>query len=181
MSWRGDLLRGGIDTDGKIANFYQALPKLLGVQLTTATLLNAAANRCNDATIATAGNYCLRVARGVYDFAVQGGAKSTISLGVTVPKGSVILGGVVDVETTCTSATDKATISIQSEAADDIVKAVAIETGTPWDKGRQAIIPDYTAGKCVKLTADAILKSVIATEAVTAGKFVCHLVYVLGT
>ena len=119
-----------------------------------------------------------RVAQATWDFAVDGGAISAIDLGVTIPANSLIVGSVIDVQTTCTSATDAGTGAISVAGANDIVAAVAIGTGTPWDQGRQVGIPKWTAATMVKTTSAAAITFTIAVEAFTAGKFVVHLFYV---
>jgi hypothetical protein len=61
----------------------------------------------------------VRVARGTYSFAVDGGAVGTISLLPTsdlIPSGSVILGGFVEVTTAPTSG-GAATIAVKVEGA----------------------------------------------------------------
>lgn len=122
--------------------------------------------------------------RATYDFAVNGGAVGTIDLGVTVPDNAIIYDGCVEVITTCTSpTTDDATIAIQTEAANDIVTAVAIDTGTPWDAGFREIIPDsvYASnGDWVKMTSAKNVKVVVGVEDLTAGKFVVLLRYMDG-
>ena len=122
----------------------------------------------------------VQIAIATYDFAVDGGAISTItpSKGYNLPDNAIILDGMVDVITTLTSAGDLATIAIQTEAANDIVTAVAIGTGTPWDAGLRAIIPLGTNTTAIKLTAARDIKIVIAVEALTAGKFHTILRYI---
>ena len=114
------------------------------------------------------------VIRGRYDFAVDGGAISTIAItsGTPIPAGSVIVGGYVDVLTQCTSG-GAATIACQVEAANDILTAVAIAS---WTTGRKNVLPAptsgaLTAGTQVKTTADRNISIVIAAQTVTAGKF----------
>jgi hypothetical protein len=113
------------------------------------------------------------VIRGKYDFAVDGGAISTIAItaGTPIANGSVIVGGYVDVITALVGAT--ATIACQVEAANDILTAVAVAS---WTTGRKNILPAFTsgaltAGTQVKLTADRNISIVIATAALTAGVF----------
>lgn len=114
------------------------------------------------------------VIRGKYDFAVDGGAVSTIAItsGTPIPSGSVIVGGYVDVTTQLTSG-GAATIACQVEAADDILTAVAVAS---WTTGRKNILPAFTtgaltAGTQVKTTADRNISIVIAAAALTAGVF----------
>ena len=112
------------------------------------------------------------VIRGKYDFAVDGGAVSTIAIttGTPIPAGSVIVGGYVDITTTLTSG-GAATIACQVEAANDILTAVAVAS---WTAGRKNILPAFTtgaltAGTQVKTTADRNISVVIAAAALTAG------------
>jgi NAD(P)H-hydrate repair Nnr-like enzyme with NAD(P)H-hydrate dehydratase domain len=113
------------------------------------------------------------VVRGQYDFAVDGGAISTIAItsGLPIPSGSVIVGGHIDVLTALVGAT--ATIACQVEAANDILTAVAVAS---WTTGLKNILPAVTSGAltastAVKTTADRNISIVIATAALTAGKF----------
>ena len=119
-----------------------------------------------------------RWAQATWDFAVDGGAISAIDLGITIPTNSIIVGGVLDVQTTCTSATDVGTGAISVEGANDIVTAVAIGTGTPWDQGFRVIIPKWTAATFVKTTAARAITFTIAVEAFTASKFTISLAYI---
>lgn len=118
------------------------------------------------------GTSAPKSAQAQYDFAVDGGAAGTIvlrpvdSLGNSIPSGSVITGGFVDVETACTSASG--TISLGAEAAGDLVVAAGQAS---WTLGRKSIVPAGTGATSVKTTAARSLSIVIATAAYTAGKF----------
>lgn len=129
------------------------------------------------------GLHAMRVARFTYDFAVQGGAVGTIDLAVTLPDKSVVLDGMVDVVTTFTTAgADAGTIAITmgAQAANMIVSAVAVSDGSnPWDAGLHAIVPLGTAATAVKLTAARAVRVVVGGQAVTAGKLVGFLRYVV--
>jgi hypothetical protein len=121
------------------------------------------------------------IAQATWDFAVDGGAIEAIDLGVNIPANSIILGGVLDVQTTLTSTatgTDKATIAISVASANDIVDAVAIETGTPWDQGLQTIVPVFTAATYIKTTVIKPIVLTIAVAAVLTGKLTIQLHYV---
>jgi hypothetical protein len=75
----------------------------------------------------------LKMWKGSYDFAVDGGAVSTITLRSDdgdIPNGSVILGGYADVQTILASS-GSATAALQAEAANDVVNAAAFG-GAPW-------------------------------------------------
>jgi hypothetical protein len=123
----------------------------------------------------------VKVVRAKYDFAVEGGAISTIGLlGQTaIPSGVVIVDGYVDITTQCTGA--GASIAIQVEAANDIITAVAIAS---WTVGRKNILPGLTPGALtantavVKTTAARDVSIVISGGAVTAGVFNVVLRYV---
>jgi hypothetical protein len=143
-----------------------------------------AANAVTEAKLVAAttdGLNVMRTARATYDFATDGGAISAIDSGVTIPANAVIVGGFVEVITTCTSAGDLGTMAISVESADDIVVAVAIGTGTPWDDGLQAIIPKSNTPEstAVKVTTAKAITFTIAVEAFTAGKFHVYLHYVV--
>ena len=110
--------------------------------------------------------------RGKYDFAVDGGAVSTIAItsGTPIPAGSVVIGGYVDITTTLTSG-GAATIACQVEAANDILTAVAVAS---WTAGRKNVLPSPTSGAltastAVKTTAARDISLVIAAAALTAG------------
>lgn len=116
----------------------------------------------------------LKTVQADYDFAVDGGAVSTITLrgDNTIPTGSVITGGYVDIETACLSATG--TIAVQVESAADMLAAslqAALTTG------RKSVIPVGTGATSVKTTAERNIKIVVATAAFTAGKFRVVLFY----
>lgn len=123
----------------------------------------------------------LKVARGDYSFAVDGGAVSTIALtGQTlIPSGAIIVGGYVEITTTLTSG-GAATIACQVEAANDILTAVAVAS---WTAGRKNILPTayttgaLTASTTVKTTAARDISIVIAAAALTAGVFKVVLFY----
>lgn len=113
---------------------------------------------------------------GEYDFAVDGGAVSTIALrgsgalGSQIPSGAVITGGYVEVDTAVTSG-GAATVAITSEGAGDLVAAAAV-SGAPWSTtGRKSIVPAATGATSVKTSAARTLSATIAAAALTAGKF----------
>lgn len=116
-----------------------------------------------------------KVWEGFYDFAVDGGAASTIVLRSNdgpIPNGAIVFAGYLDIVTACLSATG--TMALQSEAAADVLAATAQAGLTA---GRKDIIPDSTGSTAVKLTADRLPALVIATAAFTAGKFSLVLLY----
>lgn len=107
-----------------------------------------------------------------YDFAVDAGAISTITLrgDNSVPSGAYILGGFVEVTTAVTSG-GAATIAVNIEAAGDLIVAAAV-SGAPWSTtGRKSVVPAFTGATSLKTTAARSLAITIATATVTAGKF----------
>lgn len=110
-----------------------------------------------------------KVAEANYDFAVDGGAVSTITLrgDNSIPAGSVITGGYIDVETAVLPITTT-TVALSAEAAGDL-RAAAV--ASDLTVGRKSIIPAGTGATSVKTTVARSLAVVIAAGAVTAGKF----------
>ena len=128
------------------------------------------------------GTTSVKTAVGEYDFAVDGGAISSItlrsstSLPASVPTGAVIISGYIEVDTLLTSG-GAATVGITLESAGDIFAPITV-AGAPWSTtGRKSIIPVGTGAASVKTTAARNIVAVIAAFAVTAGKFRIVLVY----
>ena len=121
-----------------------------------------------------------RILQGTYDFAVDGGTIGTKPLGVAIPDKCIILGGIIDVQTTCTSAgADGGTGALQCMAANDIVTAIAIsDVSNPWDQGLHAIKPLWTAATAIKTTSAGSIGFVIGGQNWTAGKFTLTLFYI---
>ena len=117
-----------------------------------------------------------------YDFAVDGGAVSTITLrsapdagdnqGNTIPVGSVITHGYIDVLTAVASATG--TVAVTAESAADMLAATG-QAGLTL--GRKSIVPAATGATAVKTTAARSISITIATAVLTAGKFRVVLFY----
>ena len=108
----------------------------------------------------------LKVAKGEYDFAVDGGAISTI-----------ILGGFIEVDTILASG-GAATVAVNSEAAGDLLAAAAFG-GVPWSTiNRKSITPAFTGATSVKTTVRRQLAITIAAAALTGGKFRVVVFYV---
>lgn len=130
---------------------------------------------------ATAGLGAIGNAKMTYDFAVNGGAVSTIlpTNSPTIPIGAIILGGTIDITTTLTSG-GAATIALETSAgmaAGGLKAATAVAS---WAAGQLALTPVFTAATYVKLTAAGRPQLTIATAALTAGRFDVNLVYVIG-
>jgi hypothetical protein len=124
------------------------------------------------------GSTRLKSCQGEYDFAVDGGAISTITLrcatgdvmGNTIPAGSVIEGGYIEVDTLFTTGTSATMALTTGEAANDLQTATIV-SGAPFSTtGRKSITPAFTGATTIKTTAARSLQAVIATGTVTAGK-----------
>lgn len=121
----------------------------------------------------------VKLARGDYSFAVDGGAVSTIALtGASVlPAGALILSAYIEVTTAPTSG-GAATIAVQAESAGDVQAAAAI-SGAPWSTtGLKLSSARTRAAAPLKLTAASDISIVIATAALTAGEFRVYVEYI---
>ena len=153
----------------------------LGAGAGTAVTSTAAELNLLDGLVAPGvdGASIVRVAQATYDFAEHGGAVGAIDLGVTIPDNAIILDGMVDVITTCTTAgADAGTMAIHVEGAGDIVAAVAVSAAADWDAGLRPIIPANTSITAVKTAAPRQVTATIAVQDFTAGKFIVYLRYV---
>jgi hypothetical protein len=119
------------------------------------------------------------VARATYNFAEHGGAIGAHGLGVKLPAGAVVTRSWYEVLTTCTTAgSDAGTMALKIKDANDLVSAIAVsDAGNPWDAGMHECVPDGTAAKFIKTTAESEITATIAGQAFTAGKFVVYLEY----
>ena len=118
-----------------------------------------------------------KIATGMYDFAVDGGAVGDITLrGDRLPLGAIILDSLIDVDTILTSG-GAATVAIKTEGAADVNAADAI-SGAPWST-TGAKRGDLTATSApVKTTAARAIVATVAVAALTAGKFNVYVTYV---
>ena len=128
-----------------------------------------------------------KVATVIFDTAANdsaGVSNKTVAAhgsGVFLPLGAIILKATYQVKTTFTSAANTATIAIKAEGANDIVSAIAINDGTnPWTAGFLAGIEDGTVTHYLALTAEREIVFTNAVQALTAGKLVLFLEYVIG-
>lgn len=124
-----------------------------------------------------------RVARCLYDFAEHGGAIGTIEIGPQLPDNAIVTHAWYKVLTTLQSSTDAAVVGI-GFPTDDVagIKAgVAISAGgNNWDAGNHGCIQDGDlANYSEQLTAARKPTLEIATEALTAGKLLLFLDYIV--
>ena len=127
------------------------------------------------------GHTTKKVARVVYDYAVDGGAIGSINLGAIIPDKAIITRTFYDVITTFTTAgADAGTIALTSEGAGDIKAAIAVsDAGNPWDAGRHDGIQAGAVANFIKTTAARQLVLTIAGQVVTAGKLVLFAEYIV--
>lgn len=111
---------------------------------------------------------------GKYDFAVQGGAVSTINLldskgaALKVPANFVVTNVIID-RVTSPGAITSGTISLGLNSTADVLAAVNM---TAFDAtSLLAGIPVGTAATAIKIASEATLTATIATTALVAGKF----------
>ena len=112
-----------------------------------------------------------------YDFAVDGGAISTIALlGVTgIPTGAIVLQAFVDVLTIPVGV--GASIALQCEAAGDLQAAAAI-SGAPWSTAGRKNLIAQDGSTSLKTTAARDISAVISAAVLTAGKFTVYAQYI---
>lgn len=114
-----------------------------------------------------------------YDFSVTGDPDTAKTISrYPVPAGANVIGGWYKVLTTFTSSSDASTPSLQLVGANDLVTAIAIsDASNPWDV-------DLTKDRPLKaiatqLVAEKYVQILRAAEAVTAGKLVGAVYWVL--
>lgn len=129
----------------------------------------------------------LRAARFTFNPTANSGDRTIAAhgLGVSLPDNAVVLGGYIEILTTFTSATDAGTIALSVEGANDLVTATAISSGTFWDavKGKVVVPTALEASgvaTSIKLSASREITATVAVEALTGGKLVGWLFYVIG-
>lgn len=130
------------------------------------------------------GEIAERVLRVTYDFAVNGGAISTIASGQTLPDNAIVTHCFYHVSTTFTSSTDAATIAINIPTDGDVQAATAISAGgNVYDSGLHECATKgddpSDPSTFIMTTDERDISFVIAVEAVTAGKLELFLKYVV--
>lgn len=142
----------------------------------------------------------VRLARATFDPSANSGERTigAHGLGVTLPDNAIITRAWFDVVTTFTSATDAGTIAFMAEGAGDLQAALAIsDARNMFDAGIHAGLPGHPnlgadaahdsavevaalfAATNIKLTAARELTATVAVEALTAGKAVLFVEYVI--
>lgn len=119
------------------------------------------------------------VAKGLYDFSVLGGAIGSYDLLAStdvIPNKAVVTNVYFDILTAFTSTGGTGTIALGLNTTIDLLAAVDADT---LSTGLNAGIPVGTAATMKKATADRNLVLTIATAAITAGKAVVFVEYVI--
>ena len=127
----------------------------------------------------TSNTYRKCVAKGLYDFSVLTGAIGSYNLLSTdevIPDNAIVTNVYIDVITAFTSTGGTGTIALTLNTAGDLLAAVDADT---LSTGPNAGIPDGAVANMVKATAARNLVLSIATAAITAGKAVVFVEYVI--
>ncbi len=125
-----------------------------------------------ESSMATTGSMALFT----YDFDVDAGAQGAIVVGAgRIPKGALILDGIIHVETACTSG-GSATVAVSVIGANDLLTATAVASLTL--DAILDVVPDGTASTVLRATAPLGCTFTIATADLTAGKIHVALRYV---
>lgn len=119
-----------------------------------------------------------KIAAGLYDFAVDGGAVGTINLrGDKLPNGARVTDCLFVVDTALTGGTGTDTLSLGAESTTDL-QAAAARSGAPWSTtGSKRVTLTATSAPAV-LSAERSIRFVINGTALTAGKFRAIVTYV---
>lgn len=162
----------------------------IAAQLDAVAALSAAEINAIDQSVLTDGLGFFKVAKFTFDPTGVAAHRTQAAhgLGVTLPDNAIVLGGGLEILTGFASTAggaDKATIALSILNANDLITATAIETDTFWDAVKwKVIVPDALAAAGVatpiKLTAAKEITATVGVCALTAGKFVGWLYYVVG-
>lgn len=147
----------------------------------TGSLTSVLWQQMGGAVVGNGGLGVVGNAKMTYDFAVDGGAVSTItpSNSPTLPANAIILGGTIDITTQLTSG-GAATIALGLGSGAQVAALKGATAVAGWTVGQLAMVPVFTAATYVKVAAATALTMTIAAAALTAGKFDVNVVYVQG-
>ena len=118
-----------------------------------------------------------RWAKVEYDFATDGGAVSTIDLGVTIPDNAIALSCIVEKISAFTSG-GAATVGLKIEGSGDVINASTAFNNAQYTA---AIAPATAlASAQFKTTAARNVSLEVGAHALTAGKYNFHIEYLVG-
>jgi hypothetical protein len=125
------------------------------------------------------------VARATFNPSASSGLRSVGAHtfgGFTLPDKAIVVGGFVHVVTPFDSAGHSATLALSVESANDLVSALIVTASTWHTAGIKAITPKADAPETtgIVLTASRAITATVAIEALTVGKLVVVLYYVIG-
>ena len=126
------------------------------------------------------------VATAIYDTAANdraGVSNKTVAahpLGVYIPSGAIITKAIFQTKTGFTSAANTATVAISAQGANDLVTAAAVSGAGFNVAGLTTGIPDGTVTNSIILTAEREITATVAVQALTAGKLVIFIEYIIG-
>lgn len=124
-----------------------------------------------DEAVLNAGG--VRADSALYDFSVDGGAVSTISLGRNIPAGAIVTNIITD-ELTALTSDGAATVQVKAGST-ALTDALAFDTAfTGADTHALA-----SSAEAIKVSAESEISIAIATAALTAGKLRVIVQYVL--
>ncbi len=118
-----------------------------------------------------------RVAKATYDFDADGGAVSTIDLGITIPDNALVTSCVLE-KITGFASSGSATVALGLESTTDIIAATA------FNNAALTQVVAYGAALAsapFKTTAARNVQITIGTAALTAGKFNFYIEYLVGS
>lgn len=106
----------------------------------------------------------------------QNGSVGTHFLGLTLPKGAIVMQTIVDVETIPLDDAGGGTATLAlTIGATNIIAAAAV-SGAPWSTtGLKAGVQDDTVANAAKLSADSNVNAVVAVDNITAAKVKVYL------
>lgn len=120
-------------------------------------------------------NGLMKVAKATFQYSASNQGLGSSSLGMEIPANAVVMDGLIDVQTGCSTANGNGTIALALEGANDIVSAATVSSA--WTAGRHNIIPDGTAANSKKTTVQRGLSIVTGTQVLNACKFSVWLRY----
>lgn len=156
----------------------QVLLTLKGVSGQTADLLQlqdstgAILHRVGPSQVSPFGlGGSLRMARAKYDFAVDGGGAPgliTPATNAIIPDNAIIIGGIANPTTALVGSSTTIAIGTSAGSAANSLKAATAEATFSAD-ALVALVPVFTAGSAVKMTAAGSITITTAVAALTAG------------
>jgi predicted RecA/RadA family phage recombinase len=160
-----------------------AVPAVAGQNIVGYAMANASANDLFPVLVeqhlltnagGVSGLSYKQVATAIID-ATSGMTVAAHGLGVTLPAKAIVTRAYLDIVTPFVSTSNDGTIALSVVGAGDLLVAVDADTLS----AQTECIPDGTAAKMIKCTTAKELTATVATHAMTAGKAVLFVEYVL--